>query len=66
MFDPAITEGEMRRLLDSAGARIVDGPTATAAFVLEVPAGQSGAAVRKLRAERKVLFAEALGAQVER
>ena len=65
MFDPAITEGEMRRLLESAGARIVDGPTATAAFVLEVPAGRSGAAVQKLRAERKVLFAEPLGARTQ-
>jgi len=65
-FDPAITEAEMRRLLASAGARIVDGPTATAAFVLEVPAGSSGAAVQKLRADRKVLFAEPLGAPAER
>jgi anti-sigma factor RsiW len=66
MFDPAITEGEMRLLLDGVGARIVDGPTATAAFVLAVPAGHSDAAVRKLRTERKVLFAEPLGAQAER
>jgi len=66
MFDPAITEGEMRRLLDSAGARIIDGPTATAAFVLEVPAGRSDAAVQKLRSDRKVLFAEPLGARTER
>ena len=66
MFDPAITEGEMRRLLDSTGARIVDGPTATAAFLLEVPAGRSSAAVQKLRAERKVLVAEPLGPRAER
>ena len=66
MFDPAMTEGEMRRLLASAGARIVDGPTATAAFVLEVPAGRSGAALQRLRAERKVVFAEPLGAPAER
>jgi hypothetical protein len=65
-FDPTITESEMRRLLDSAGARIVDGPTATAAFLLEVPVGHSDAAVQKLRAERKVLFAEPLGARAER
>jgi hypothetical protein len=66
MFDPTITEGEIRRLLQSAGARIVDGPTATSAFVLEVPAGHSSAAVEKLRAEQKVLFAEPLGARAER
>jgi hypothetical protein len=66
MFDPAITEGEMRRLLDGAGARIIDGPTATAAFVLEVAPGHAGAAVQKLRADRRVLFAEPLGAQTGR
>ncbi|HVN34111.1 MAG TPA: zf-HC2 domain-containing protein [Casimicrobiaceae bacterium] len=66
MFDPATTEGDMRRLLASAGARIVDGPTATAAFVLVVPAGQSPAALEKLRGDRKVLFAEPLGARSER
>ena len=66
MFDPAITEGEMRRVLASAGARIVDGPTATAAFVLEVPAGRSGTALQRLRAEPKVRFAEPLGAPAER
>jgi len=66
MFDPAITEAELRRVITGAGARIVDGPTATHAFVLEVPAPQSGEAVQKLRAERMVRFAEPLGARTER
>lgn len=66
MFDPAITEAEMRRVLTSAGARIVDGPTTTNAFVLEVPAAQSADAVQKLRAARMVLFAEPLGARADR
>jgi len=66
MFDPTITEGEMRRVLGSARARIVDGPTATHAFVLEVPSAQVGEAVQKLRAERAVLFAEPLGARASR
>jgi hypothetical protein len=65
-FDPAITEGAMRQLLEAAGARIVDGPTTTAAFVLEVPAGHSSAAVQKLRTEPKVLFAAPLGARTDR
>ena len=66
MFDPAITEAELRRVITGAGARIVDGPTTTHAFVLEVPAAQSGEAVQKLRAERMVRFAEPLGARTER
>ena len=66
MFDPAITEAEMRRVVTGAGGRIVDGPTTTHAFVLEVPAAQSGEAVQKLRAERMVRFAEPLGARAER
>lgn len=66
MFDPAITEAEMRRVLAAARARIVDGPTTTHAFVLEVPTAQVGEAVQRLRAERMVLFAEALGARANR
>jgi anti-sigma factor RsiW len=63
MLDPAITEAELRGLVSSLGARVVDGPTASHAYVLEVPAAQSNAAVAKLRAESKVRFAEPLGAK---
>jgi anti-sigma-K factor RskA len=66
VFDPAITEAELRRVVTGAGARIVDGPTTTQAYVLEVPAAQSGAAVQTLRAERLVRLAEPLGARTER
>ena len=66
VFDPAITEAELRRVITGAGARIVDGPTTTHAFVLEVPAAQSAEAVQKLRAERLVRLAEPLGARTER
>jgi anti-sigma factor RsiW len=66
MFDPATTEAELRQVITSAGARIVDGPTTTNAFVLEVPAGQSAGALRVLRAERRVRLAEPLGAPESR
>ena len=66
MFDPAITEAELRRVVTGAGARIVDGPTTTHAFVLEVPPARSREAVAKLRAERLVRFAEPLGARTDR
>jgi hypothetical protein len=39
MFDPAITEARCSAC-SRARARIVDGPTTTNAFVLEVPAAQ--------------------------
>jgi len=61
IFDPALTEAELRRLVSEIGARIVDGPTSTHAFVLEVPASASNAAVAKLRAEPSVRLAEPLG-----
>jgi hypothetical protein len=66
MFDPAITEAELRRVVTASGGRIVDGPTATHAFVLEVPAAQTGDAVQKLRAEPMVRLAEPLGARAGR
>jgi anti-sigma factor RsiW len=66
IFEPATTEAELRQVITGAGARIVDGPTTTNAFVLEVPAGQSAGALRVLRAERRVRFAEALGAPESR
>jgi len=66
VFDPAITEAELRRVITGAGARIVDGPTVTHAFVLEVAAAQSAEAVQKLRAEPLVRLAEPMGARTER
>ena len=63
MFDPTITEAELRRVVSGIGARIVDGPTTTHAFVLEVPASHSSTALEKLRADPNVRLAEPLGAR---
>jgi hypothetical protein len=63
MFDPSITEAELRGVVSGLGARVVDGPTATHAYVLEVPAARLDSAVAKLRSERSVRFAEPLGAR---
>ncbi len=62
IFDPSITESELRRVVSGVGARIVDGPTSMNAFVLEVPATQLDHAVQGLRAEHSVRFAARLGA----
>lgn len=61
MFDPAVTQAEMQRIVHSVGASVVDGPTSTNAFVLEVPPGQAARAVQILRSERAVTLAERLG-----
>ena len=66
IFDPTITEADLRRVVTRIGARVVDGPTTTHAFVLEVPAEQSQAAIEALRAEPMVRFAEPLGARAHR
>lgn len=63
MFKPETTEKEMRRILQASGARVVDGPTVTDAYVLALPAAQAPAALARLRAERAVTLAQALGAE---
>jgi hypothetical protein len=62
MFDPGIAESEMQRIVLGVGARIVDGPTSTGVYVLEIPAGHSDQALQALRTDRGVRLAERLGA----
>jgi hypothetical protein len=62
VFKPDTTELEMRRILQASGARVVDGPTVTDAYVLALPAAQAPAALARLRAERAVTLAQPLGA----
>jgi anti-sigma-K factor RskA len=61
IFDPAITEAELRAVVGEIGGRVVDGPTSTNAYVLEVPVARSWGALARLRAEPKVRLAEPLG-----
>jgi anti-sigma factor RsiW len=62
VFDPATPEGEVRRILRDAGARVVDGPTATRGYVLDVAGTPQirAIALRRLRAEPAVTLAEPL------
>ena len=60
VFDPQATEAELRRIVHSSGARIVDGPTVGDAYVLEVPAERQAAALQALRGQRAVSLAERL------
>jgi hypothetical protein len=61
VFRPDTTERDMRRILQAAGARVVDGPTVTDAYVLALPAAQATAALARLRSEPAVTLAQPLG-----
>jgi hypothetical protein len=55
MFRPETSEAAFRRALQASGARLVDGPTASGAYVLAVP---GGAALARLRRDADVTMAE--------
>ncbi|WP_051916612.1 zf-HC2 domain-containing protein [Sphingomonas sp. STIS6.2] len=58
MFRPEASEAAFRRALQASGARLVDGPTASGAYVLAVPGGAGGAALARLRRDADVTMAE--------
>ncbi|MEO6968326.1 MAG: zf-HC2 domain-containing protein [Rhodanobacteraceae bacterium] len=60
VFDPSLSERDLRQLLQASGARIVDGPNATGAYVLAVPPDRASQAVALLRVARGVWLAEDL------
>jgi anti-sigma factor RsiW len=66
VFDPATTELELRRIVRAAGARIVDGPTQSNAYVLDVPPAQAQGVLKSLKAERAVVLAERLDSGASR
>jgi len=58
MFRPEATGAAISRALKDSSARVVDGPTTTDAFVLNVPAIERDSAVARLRAQDVVALAE--------
>ena len=60
IFDPATSEQELRTALVHSGARIVDGPTASDAFILRAPAQERAAALARLKANPRIVMAEPL------
>jgi hypothetical protein len=60
-FNPETPEREIRRIVLASGARVVGGPTATGAWLLETEAAPA-AVMARLRAEPAVSLAEELGA----
>lgn len=58
MVDPQMPEARWRGLLQASGARIVDGPNPTGAYVLAVPQARVAQACGALRAAPGVLLVE--------
>jgi anti-sigma factor RsiW len=63
VFDPATPQREVTRILRGAGARVVDGPTASNGLVLAVPKGHLQPVLTSLRAEPLVVLAAPLEAE---
>ena len=63
VFDPATTEADLRGALRKARARVVDGPTQSNAYVLDVARERRDEAVRSLRSERSVILVEPLSSE---
>jgi anti-sigma-K factor RskA len=57
-FRPETSEAEMRALLHESDARVVGGPTAADAYLLQTPEPSRGLALAQLRASTDVLLAE--------
>lgn len=62
MFKPQTAESELRRILQGADARVVDGPLVTGAYVVHVNDGKRAQALAALRGEPAVTMAESLEA----
>jgi hypothetical protein len=62
IFRPDIRERDLRQALRDGGARLVDGPTAADAYMLQTPSTRRAAALAGLRARRDILLAEPVDA----
>ena len=60
VFDPRLTDAQLRELLGANHARIVDGPNATGAFLVAALPGQAEPVRNALRASPGVAMAERL------
>ena len=62
LFAPDATERELRAALEQAGGRLVDGPTASGAYIVQVAPEKRPAALARLRATSQVVLAEPVDA----
>lgn len=63
LFAPDTAERDIRAALGSAGGRLVDGPTASGAWMVRVPDIERGAAIERLRGMPQVILAEPIDAR---
>jgi predicted anti-sigma-YlaC factor YlaD len=63
MFKPGATEQDIRSALRSSSARLVDGPTASNAYLLSIRDEDHAAAIARLRAQPAVSLVESLDAR---
>jgi anti-sigma factor RsiW len=59
-FRPEATDLAVRQALQGSGARVVDGPTVSGAYLLRLPAVERDNALKRLRGDSAVLLAESL------
>jgi hypothetical protein len=62
LFAPDTAERDLRAALEGAGARLVDGPTASGAYVVRVSDDHRAAALERLRGLPQVILAEPIDA----
>ncbi|CAN7298807.1 zf-HC2 domain-containing protein [Pseudoduganella sp. LjRoot289] len=62
-FRPEVQMGQVQAVLQAHGARVVDGPTVTGAYVLDVPDASQPRVLAALKADPLVQLAEPLGAR---
>ena len=62
LFSPDTAERDLRAALDEVGARLVDGPTASGAYVVRVDAADRAEALARLRGLPQVILAEPVDA----
>ena len=62
IFGPETPEKDMREIIRSNDARLVDGPTAADAYLLHVPSAGRAAALTRLRGRAQVVLAEPIDA----
>lgn len=63
VFRPDAQLGQVQGILQANGARMVDGPTVTGAYVLDVPDASQASVLAALKADPVVQLAEPLGAR---
>ena len=62
LFSPDTAERDMRAALERADAKLVDGPTASGAYIVRVPAETRAEALAQLRGLPQVVLAEPVDA----